>query len=209
MLAGTSLQEAHRILGNLPIPIAFYADEYKEKLRRCKVIQIYRCMSSWAEFNKKSDNERVTLVKQIENACFTCSTKQIIYAGHQAVFTNTRFVQMYDQVCARVTTNLDRVNDVGNMELIERVLGGSLDIDDLPTLSSLNMMESRHADIVAHIEKVKSVKKSVTISELYECPHCHHFGSTSEIIYNKGMDEGEDLKCTCLNCRKDFLIGGK
>lgn len=186
-------------MNSIPLDAEFYQAPYNV-LRRAKLMVLTSCLDKFPEFLKLSYKEKTKLIKKIERSCYN----YVIDKSHEENIISTWddpiFCDLYHSICYKVSSNIDPDNLVQNNKLGRRLLANEISIDNLPKLTSQELFPERYMDILQKVEVSKTVSQTLKTSALYTCKKCKQNKCTMENLYNRSLDEGTNLRITCMNC---------
>lgn len=188
---------------HVPLSPDLYTKPFNS-LRRAKIMLFGNMLWYYKQFKCYKWLNQVNILKKIERACFnntiTISHEKNIVPS----WRNQLFKDLYSSVCYKVSVNLEPGGLVGNPTLAKGVLNGTVSIKRLPCLSSIDMFPQKYTKILARMEASKNVKKTIKTTSMYICGRCHKNKCKLENLYNRSLDEGVNIKVTCVNCGHEF-----
>jgi DNA-directed RNA polymerase subunit M/transcription elongation factor TFIIS len=182
-----------------PLSIKFYDKKYN-RLRRAKSIMFDGLFSQYDKYCNLPWNERDLLIYQLEKACLDTTIKKSREMNIPYIWTNDIFVEFYHSICYKISSNIDKTNEVKNPKLGEEILDKKISIQDLPSMSGIDLYPEKYETVIEKIERSKNVEKSKKTSKMYKCRRCHNNTCTIANRYNRSLDEGVNLTITCASC---------
>jgi DNA-directed RNA polymerase subunit M/transcription elongation factor TFIIS len=179
--------------------IRYYKPPYNTT-RRAKITLFTVVLSDYKEYQELSEEQKLLLADKIENSCYNTLLEKAKDENISNTWENPIFEDTYHSICARISSNIDMHNKVKNINLVSSILNGSINIDQLPKLSSQEIFPEKYSEIINKIELSKSASITVKTSSLYRCRRCHQNKCTIENRYNRSLDEGVNLTITCVAC---------
>ena len=183
-----------------PLDIVFYQTEYNV-IRRAKALLFI------TGFKEHEDNikfiELINLQKiilDIENACYNYTINKANEENIPADWSNDLFTEIYHATCAKIYSNISKKCGVSNDKLIYHIVGGKLDINRLPYMSSQEIFPEKYKELISKLEASKNVIRTIKTTSMYKCRRCHKNECTEENRYNRSLDEGVNLTITCMSC---------
>lgn len=182
-----------------PLPITYYAKPYNIH-RRAKFILFSSIWKQHEDFLKLSIASRFELIEKIERSCFNYTIDKAKEADIPTKWENEEFVFIYTVLCAKIAANLDTTNDIKNTYLPAKILDGSIDIVQLPKMTSQELFPEKNKTVILKLEESKNVSRTIRTTAMYTCRRCKNSKCTYENRYNRSLDEGVNLMITCANC---------
>lgn len=173
-------------------------------LRRYKIMLLSKILLNFELFKKKSWIDQINIVEEIERSCFNYTIDEAEKMNVVTSWDCRSFKDIYNSVCYKLSINLSENLLVKNNNLGMMVLNNKININELPRLSSNDMFPEKNKEIYQRLEKNKNSKSSVKTTRMYYCGKCGKNECTIENIYNRSLDEGVNLKLTCIHCSNSF-----
>lgn len=197
-------KDAKRLIESfIPLPSSLYNPPYNVN-RRSKIILFGYVLNKYENFQKVKWNDKTKLLIKIERSCFNYSIDSANDNNIIPSWDIELFNDIYTSICYKVSTNLDPTGLVKNKQLAIDLLNGKISIKRLPRLTSLDMFPQKHAPVLKRLEASKNIKNNIKTTSMYICGKCKENKCTIENLYNRGLDEGVNLKITCVNCGHEF-----
>jgi DNA-directed RNA polymerase subunit M/transcription elongation factor TFIIS len=186
-----------------PLDIKYYIEPYNYT-RRIAIQNFSRVLYQYEEFTAMPRAERVTLLDQLEKACYNYSIEVAYERSIMASWEVSLFIDIYSAVCYKISSNLDKGPLVANERLAQNILTRKINIEQLPYMKSIDMCPEKYTHILERLEVSKNVEQKVKTTTLFKCGKCKKNECTAENLYNRSFDEGTNLKVTCQNCGFSF-----
>lgn len=184
---------------NIPLDPEFYKQPYNV-LRRAKLMVFLSCFNKYPEFLALSYKEQMKIIKHLERSCYN----HVIDKSHEeniiSSWDNDIFCDLYHSICYKISANISPNDLVCGSNLGHKILSNNISIDAIPRLTSQELFPEKYLDILQKVEVSKSVSQTLKTSALYTCKKCKQNKCTMENLYNRSLDEGVNLKITCMNC---------
>jgi len=187
---------------NIPMPVVVYKPPYNS-LRRSKIFLLFNIFTNYNKFNLLNWSKKCNLILDIERACLNYSVDFSQDTNILTSWDNKLFNQIYTNTFYKVGVNLDN-SLIKNNNLVDRLFNGDIKIIDLPKMTFVEMFPKKYEDILKQLEISKKVKKSLKTTTMYKCGKCYKNKCTIEQLYNRSLDEGVNLRITCINCNHQF-----
>ena len=187
----------------IPLPLELYKPPYNS-FRRAKIMLFGSSLSQYDEYKQLSNQEKITLLKQIERACYNTT---IDLAHNENIIPSwdiEEFCNVYHSICYKISVNLDSAGLVNNPSFAKALLNGQISISMLPKLTSREMFPQKYTKILQRMEASKNASHTIKISRMYKCRKCKESRCVIENLYNRALDEGVNLHITCVNCGYEF-----
>lgn len=182
-----------------PLPEQYYKKPYNT-YRRAKFIIFSSVLKHHTKFLALKPTERFTLIEKIERSCFNSSITKANEENTPTKWDNEIFRDIYNILCAKIAANISQENNVKNPNLANKIIDGLIQFNDLPKMTSQELYPEKYEIVLKKIESSKAVKKSVKTTVMYKCRRCRRNECTYENLYNRSLDEGVNLKITCVPC---------
>jgi len=183
----------------IPIDVVFYKPPYNQ-VRRAKIIVFISCLMEYQKYKEYSYDNKMKLIKQLERACYNYVIDKSYENNITASWTNNIFCDLYHSICYKISANLESKGLVINTTLVNNLLSGTISVEDLPKLSSIELYPQKYTKIIEKVEASKQVEQSLKSSAMYRCSKCKQNKCTLENRYNRSLDECVNLTVTCVNC---------
>jgi transcription elongation factor S-II len=182
-----------------PLPISLYQNPYNIH-RRAKFILLSSVFKHHPKFLEKSIEYRFELLKKIERACYNYTIYKAQELNIPTKWSNEEFINIYTLICAKIASNIDQNNSVRNTYLATAIMDGSIDIQNLPKMTSQELYPDKYRSVLQQLELSKNVARTVRTTAMYTCRRCKKSECTYENLYNRSLDEGVNLIITCMSC---------
>jgi len=187
----------------IPLHSKLYREPYNV-IRRAKVILFGYVLNKYDDFKKISYGDQTKLLIKIERSCFNYCIESANDNNVIPSWDIDLFKDIYTSICYKVSTNLDPDGLIKNKQLALDLLNDKISIKRLPKLTSLEMFPQKYVNIIERLEASKNIKNTIKTTSMYICKKCKENKCTIENLYNRSLDEGVNLKITCVNCGYEF-----
>jgi len=156
--------------------------------------------ATYEPYTALSQDQQTAIVRRIERSCFNYTIATCTGDGIDRLFTNDKFRARYSATCARVLLNLNSASSLGSTYLINAVINGTIDANDVGSMSSAELCpEANQAqrDMINARQNQRAIQK---VSRKYECGKCHKKETTIEQYQARGSDESSNESIVCINC---------
>lgn len=184
---------------SIPLSEKYYKLPYNAT-RRAKIMLFGSDLIDQSTFIKKTTEEKLHLLEKLERACYNYTIEKAYENNIVASWEIDLFVDLYHSTCAKVSFNICMNGLVNNPNLVTSILDDTINLKELPKMSSQEMFPQKYVDIMKKIEESKTVTTTLKTSALYKCRKCKKNECSMENVYNRSFDEGTNLRITCLNC---------
>ncbi len=182
-----------------PLPTDLYQNPYNIH-RRAKFILLSSVFKQHSKFLEKSVQDRFALLKKIERSCYNYTFGKAQELNIPTKWNNPEFINIYTIVCAKIASNIDQTNSVRNTYLTDVIISGSINISNLPRMTSQELYPDKYRTVLQQLELSKNVSRTVRTTAMYTCRRCRKSECTYENLYNRSLDEGVNLIITCMSC---------
>ena len=189
----------NKITHRVPLTKDLYEFPYND-IRRCKIMLLGDVFWHYDMFRNISYTDRINLLKKIERVCFNYSIDRSDEENIIASWDNELFSNIYNSTCYKISSNIEPNGLVNNRDFAENILNGSISIESLPKLNSHDIFPKKYKSILNRIEASKNIKLTIKTTTMYKCGKCYKNQCTVENLYNRSLDEGVNLRVTCVNC---------
>jgi len=183
----------------IPLDKIFYTKEYNP-IRRAKLMLFKSILSEYKEFHIKKYDDKMIFIKELEESCYNYSSEEANKENIQSDWDNELFCDLYHITCYKISSNLEKNGIINNQKLFYRIINGEISINDLPKMTSQEMYKEKYIDIINKLEASKNVVQTLKTTSMHKCKRCKENQCTVENLYNRSIDEGTNLKITCMNC---------
>jgi len=187
----------------IPLDPAMYKPPYNS-IRRAKIMVFAISLQKYDQFIKMGLNDKTSIITSIERSCFNHSIDVAYMENILPSWDVELFSMIYNNICYRVCVNISPNEILNNDELGLKILNKEISIEQLPKLTSIEMFPKNHKDILDRMEQSKNAKTSIKTTNMYKCGKCYSTKCTMEQLYNRSLDEGVNLKLTCVKCSHSF-----
>lgn len=143
---------------------------------------------------------RSYLVKNLERGCMNRAVEKAKKYNIRCVWSNKSFVDLYNDICYKLATNLDLNSPVKSNHLRQQLIETLINPIDVANLSSRDLCPKLVEKIENKISLRNNLERKIKYSELYHCKKCKRNQCTTERLYNRGLDEGVSLMILCGYC---------
>jgi DNA-directed RNA polymerase subunit M/transcription elongation factor TFIIS len=187
-----------------PLPIKYYANPYNT-YRRAKLILLSDVFNQHKKFLDRSIEDRFALIERIERACSNYTIDKSKELNIPTKWDNKDYQYIYTIICAKIAANIDQQNTVCNTYLCDAILKEEIDVNALPKMSSQDLFPEKYKSVLSKIELSKNVERTVRTTAMFTCRRCKKSECTYENLYNRSLDEGVNLKVTCISCGIEWM----
>lgn len=191
---------------NFTISSNKYKDKSYCKERMSIILLIASILQKNKEFKNKNRNEQNDIIINIELSCYNSCIKQsnelLIYID----WKNSKFKYLYQLLCNKITKNLDNESEVGESYLINKVINGEIDINNIADMSSDNLCPTKSENIKQNLILRNSQKLNYKTSTLYTCKNCGKKEVIIRMVQIKSLDEGQNISLKCVFCNYNWMI---
>ena len=182
-----------------PLPSWLHTKRYNTQ-RRAKFIALSSVFKHHPNFIKLDMDKRFKLLAQIERACFNYTFNKAQEVSVPTSWENEEFINIYTIVCAKIISNIDQTNSVKNTYLADAIMCSTIDIKNLPKMTSQELYPDKYRNVLHQLELSKNVSRTIKTTTMYTCRRCKKSECTYENLYNRSLDEGVNLIVTCTYC---------
>ena len=183
----------------IPLPISCYSKDYNP-LRRVKLIMFSECLNTTEQYRLTPYMRQFEIIDRLERSCLNEAISLCKTAGVDTIWTNARFVDSYHAITAKVAANIDAACSVNNIKLITDILNDQIALENIPSMSSVDLFPDKYTELHAKIERSAKATFSVTESKRYKCPKCRVNSCTLLSVQTRSLDEAATLKAACIAC---------
>ena len=118
-------------------------------------------------------------------------------------FDNPLFESLYLASARRLLGNLNTKSYVGNQQLLQKVLQGTLSIDTLADMTAMDYAPQIYAPLRERMnlrEQHQLEGNKAMATDLFKCGRCHKRECTYYELQTRSADEPMTKFITCLNC---------
>lgn len=182
-----------------PLPLILFQKPYNRH-RRAKFILFSSVFNQHPDFTRKSLIDKFELLMKIERACYNYTFYKAQELNTPTKWENEEFINIYTIVCAKIGSNIDQTNSVQNTYLANAIMSGTINIQNLPKMTSQELFPDKYRVVLQQLELSKNVSRTVRTTAMYTCRRCRKSECTYENLYNRSLDEGVNLIITCVSC---------
>ncbi len=191
---------------NFTIPIIKYNDINYCKERRLILLLIASILQKNNDFKNKSREIQDNIIIDIESSCYNSCIKQsnklLIYIN----WTNPKFNYLYQLYCNKITKNLDSESEVGENYLINKVVNGDIEIENIAEMTSDKLCPTKSENIKQKIILRNSQKLNYKTSTLYTCRNCGKKDVIIRHVQTRSLDEGSSTSVRCNFCNFNWML---
>jgi DNA-directed RNA polymerase subunit M/transcription elongation factor TFIIS len=174
------------------LPIESYGENYNA-LRRAKLGLFNNCMSEYEEYKKLKKEKRNKIILHLERECFNYVLSEL-----QLIEPNELFDNLYNAVCAKISSDIDYNGNINNKKLVKKILDEN--IKDIPSMRCIDLFPDKYSNIIEKIDMSKNAVQTIKTSAMYTCKRCKKNACIIENRYNRSLDEGTNLTIICAEC---------
>lgn len=186
-----------------PLSAAHYKKPYNA-LRRDKLMMFSALLSEHDDFVQLPLRQKLLIITELEKGCKNCSVDKARERNIMTTWKNDLFCDVYHTYCYLVSANVEKYGFVGNPHLVKNILNHHFDARQVAYISSVDMYPTKHTHTTTQIALRKLVEQNIKTTSLYVCSKCREKKCTIENLYNRSLDEGVNLRLTCVNCNHEF-----
>jgi len=190
----------------LTIPCELYINSKYSKERREIMLMFANILDNYSKFKEIDYDCQIDILTRVEKSCFD---KAVAKAGEDAIYvdwTNERFKYLYSLICSRVSKNLDSNSEVKDTYLIDNIISGTINIDNLGGMSS-DDISMKNNELKEQLNSRRNQKIKQKTTNMYTCRNCKGRECTIRMQQMRSLDEGTTLILNCINCGFRFMIG--
>lgn len=170
---------------------------------RERMLELLEEYPKWAELSKE---KKETNVRRMERSCFAHVIAECVLNGIDRLWTEPKFVQRYSAEIYRVIVNGVPNSTVGNTYLIDRVLDGGVDPNNVAELSNHEMCPAASKAERDEILLRKQQKIEEKVSHAYICRKCGKNDTVALEYQGRCADEGSSISIKCVHCKHVWRI---
>lgn len=186
-----------------PLITKYYIKPYN-RYRRAKLIMFIYVLEQHTEFCNLPTEEQYLLVENLERSCLNYTLDKAKEYNNPIKWNNETFQNIYTTICAKISSNIDQTNNVQNTFLTSAILNKTVNIKELPRMTSQDLYPEKYKSVLIKLEASKNVKQTIKTSAMYKCKRCHKSECTIENRYNRSLDEGVNLTINCVACGHEW-----
>jgi DNA-directed RNA polymerase subunit M/transcription elongation factor TFIIS len=172
--------------------------------RITKMMTFGTLLNAYDEFRKMSYKEKLHHITAIEKACYNASIERANRETIHANWNSELFCSIYDDICYKIFANIDKGSSVANVDFGIKIIKKEIDFKHLPKMTCIEMCPGQYEEVLRRIEVSKNVNQTVKTSSMFKCSKCKESKCQVENLYNRSLDEGVNLKVSCLVCGFQF-----
>jgi DNA-directed RNA polymerase subunit M/transcription elongation factor TFIIS len=173
------------------------------EFRLPSILNFLLLFESDAGFQSLPEERRINIPIKLERVCHNAICREMKAVGKPTNWHLHHFQGTYVECCVNLLIALET-----KKELIKSVVTDEININELPFIKAEYVRPDLHDKLTKKIEARSQVTVRKKVSSLYTCPKCKSKKCTMENVYNRSFDEGTSLKCTCVVCFTEFMVGG-
>ena len=147
-----------------------------------------------------AEDVREAYIRRIERSCFITTINESISQGIDRLWTDSRFLNLYSMVCAKVMYNLDHTSCVNSTYLIESIIDGSIDPRGISDLTNQTLCPASSKVERETIELRQRQKITQKVSTAFICGKCGGNQTTFIKYQGRAADEDNTMKIQCVQC---------
>ncbi len=184
----------------------FYLPPYCVERRR-KLMCFLDLLSDYDEFLKLGFNRQTKLVKSLEVLCYNDTIKEAENRNIIAQWTEEKFSGIYDVLCFKISSNLDKYRLTKNNYFVGKLISGEINLNSIINVSVYDLNPKKAEEIMSTINMRRNVERTeCQASSLYTCYRCKGKRTTYKIVQIRAGDESADTFVTCLDCGNHFKV---
>lgn len=202
----------------IPLPIYLYRHKVylDQPYRLNKILLFLGCARNNQKFRDTLElSNQYYIAVTIERSCYNQSIKKVEENNVPCHWNSPDFVTTYDIFCTEKANNLNPTSLVDSGHLIECIIDGTIDPNDVGQLTSLQMAPKAN-DIELIRQKNERLEKEPDIDKfttLYACPNpgCKDTETghrtkkaTIKMKTTRSLDEGKSMFLKCVTCKREW-----
>lgn len=189
----------------IPLPFdRFYADLAYNALRRTKLLLMNEFLTEYQQYQNLSDLQKLDLIDALEKAAANRATQHANELNIRINWNGKGFTDIYHTFCSSLLSLFDKKDEIGN-SLLDRLLSGDLQPDDLIRCRIADLCQEQYKDIISNVVIRQNVEMIEKHSSFYFCPKCKNNQCTIERMYSRSLDEGQNVKIHCTFCKYAWI----
>ena len=201
--AASDLYQPNKLINADYLDIKYYDQPYTYH-RRAKLSMFSSILNQHDVITKMNLKDKFTIIEKIEIACFDYSIIKATEYNIPTKWDHDLFKTIYNSTCAKIAANLSTTNTVKNTYLLPAILENTVNINDLPKMTSQELFPDKYKEVIHKLELSKNIQKTIKTSTMYKCRRCGKKECTIENRYNRSLDEGVNLTITCVACGNEW-----
>jgi DNA-directed RNA polymerase subunit M/transcription elongation factor TFIIS len=144
------------------------------------------------------------IVEKLERGCVNRSIDKAKSYNIRCVWSDERFVNLYNSICYKVSSNIDPDSEVHSTYIKNKILRNELNLETVADMTSKELCPKKYEKIAKQIDQRINMKRKIKYSELFHCRKCKKNQCTTERRYNRSLDEGTNLTVKCMFCGHEW-----
>jgi DNA-directed RNA polymerase subunit M/transcription elongation factor TFIIS len=182
-----------------PLSSQFFKINYNNN-RRNAVHFIAEILLNELKFNDWTYDKQTEMVKKIEQKVYSETREKGISLNIRLSWQNEIFVKIYDVILYKVASNLDPNSMIGSRYVIDNLLNGVINPENLADMDSLDLCPDKHIDIIEKLKNRKETKIDYRYSKFVSCKTCLQYTCVERFVQKRCADEAPTAVYDCVKC---------
>jgi DNA-directed RNA polymerase subunit M/transcription elongation factor TFIIS len=156
------------------------------------------------EYLDKSYLNKDKIIKKLERGCVNRAIIKSKSYNIRCVWSNKRFVDLYNSICYKVASNIDPESEVHSNYIKTKILMNDINLDKVADMTSKELCPKKYEKINKQMDQRINLQRKIKYSELFHCRKCKRNQCTTERRYNRSLDEGTNLTVKCMFCGHEW-----
>jgi DNA-directed RNA polymerase subunit M/transcription elongation factor TFIIS len=144
------------------------------------------------------------IIKKLERGCINRAIIKSKSYNIRCVWSDERFVNLYNSICYKVASNIDPESEVHSTYIKNKILKNELDLTKVAEMTSKELCPKKYEKINKQLDQRINLQRKIKYSELFHCRKCKRNQCTTERRYNRSLDEGTNLTVKCMFCGHEW-----
>lgn len=189
----------------IPLPVdRFYKDVQYNAFRRANILNFNDALQAYDDYKVLEEADALDLVAAMEQGCFDRATAKAREFNIGIDWECRSFTDIYNTFCYKIMSIFHDDDDIARAA-IKRVISGEVPPNQLALQRITDLCPEQHADILGSLSERYNVQSIEKHSSLYRCRKCKRNMCSLQRMYNRALDEGQNIKITCLFCNYSWV----
>jgi DNA-directed RNA polymerase subunit M/transcription elongation factor TFIIS len=157
-----------------------------------------------SEYLNTPYSTKAKIIEKLERGCLNRSIAKAKSYNIRCVWSDERFVNLYNSICYKVASNIDPESEVHSTYIKNKILKNELDLEMVADMTSKELCPKKYEKIDKQMDQRINMKRKIKYSELFHCRKCKKNQCTTERRYNRSLDEGTNLTVKCMFCGHEW-----
>jgi DNA-directed RNA polymerase subunit M/transcription elongation factor TFIIS len=184
----------------------FYTNYAYNRIRRSKLIILDHYFAEYLCYRELDSASRLEIIRKIERSCYNYSTLKAYEEVILATWDNEIYKDIYDSICYKIISNIDRNGLVCAEEFVKSVVSGETALENIANYSSRNICPEKYEEIEKKIESRKNIQYTLNPSRLHKCGRCGSNETVIQTLQLRSLDESNDMFAECIKCHKRWKV---